>query len=78
MAFNRFELANDPGVELFTINGFEYNFRMDDIISWSDVGKPYVEYKVESIKIEVNRVQSSGTSSVWGAATILVMVTEVP
>ena len=83
MAFIRCELETDPGTALFTINGFDYDFRMDDIISYSAVGQSYVDYKVESVKIRVNEVDSTdpgGTdpTSVWGAAIILVTLSVVP
>lgn len=67
---------------LFIINGFQYDFRQDDVISFSDVGGPYVDYKVESVKVQINRVDSSdpggSATSVWGAATVLITVSVVP
>ena len=83
MAFIRCELEDDPGTALFVINGFDYDFRIGDILSYSGVGEAYVDYKVESVKVQVNKVdatQEGGaeTASVWGAAVILVTVSVVP
>lgn len=83
MAFIRAELESNPGVELFVINGFDYDFREGDIVSFSDVGVPYVDYKVESVKVQINRVDASesgiaGNPQVWGAADILLVLSVVP
>ena len=83
MAFIRCEREDNPGTAIFVINGFDYDFRVGDIISYSGVGSSYVDYKVESVKIQVNEVDSTDPGgadpiSVWGAATILLTVSVVP
>lgn len=65
------------------MNSFGYDFREGDIISYSAVGLPYVDYKVESVKVQINRVDASnsgnaGSPQVWGAATIFLTVSLVP
>lgn len=82
MAFIRCEREDSPGTALFVINGFDYDFRVGDIISYSGVGEAYVDYKVESVKILVSEVDAmggdAGSTSVWGAATVLLTVSVVP
>ena len=82
MAFIRAELEGNLGTALFVINGFDYDFREGDIVSFSDVGSAYVDYKVESVKVSVNRVNAADPggqgSEVWGAATVLLVLSVVP
>lgn len=81
MAFIRCEREDNLGTALFVINGFRYDFRKNDIISYSGVGESSVDYKVESVKILVNELDgaggSSGETSIWDTATILLTVSVV-
>lgn len=82
MAFIQAELETNPGTPLFIINGFDYDFREGDIISFSDVGSAYQDYKVESVKIRIDRVDAADPggqgSQVWGAAFVLLVLSVVP